>query len=269
MKVAFCFSGQIRHLDECISYWKPIILSYNADVFGSFWETDDQTKDKFEAEFTPKIVQYENFDLFKKTTLDIFIQELNPPVFIGPLGLSAETGDYVKQGNILSMFYQIWKSNLLASSEHYDVVVRLRTDIFLSHFSIEKNQFLNLPHGSIGVWSWENCYGPVDLIAFGSQEIMNFYSCLFLYLTRFLKEGEFFFPPENLLRVHLAQKDTQIRTWIGFVYFFRNAFLLKADEPHVGSHNISFAEERIFSSKEWIISKEKNPLFNFWKPFDS
>jgi len=35
---------------------------------------------------------------------------------------------------------------------------------------------------------------------------------------------------------------------------------IKADEPHVGSHSVSFAEERIFSSNffEWLILKEKN-----------
>ena len=60
MKVSFCFSGQIRNIDECINYWKPIIDSYNADVYGSFWETDEEIKDKFISTFNPKKIKFEN-----------------------------------------------------------------------------------------------------------------------------------------------------------------------------------------------------------------
>ena len=32
MKVAICFSGQIRELDKSLSYWRDIIQKYNIDV---------------------------------------------------------------------------------------------------------------------------------------------------------------------------------------------------------------------------------------------
>jgi hypothetical protein len=269
MKVAFCFSGQIRYIDECINYWKPIIESYAGDVMASFWDTDEETKNKFITTFNPKKIEFEDYNLFEKTTVDIFKEEINPPVWVGPIGLSVETGEYVKSGLMLPMFYKIWRSNLLSNQEEYDVVVRLRTDIFLSEFKIELNDYLNTPHGEIGVWNWENCFGPIDMIAYGNQELMNYYSAAYLYLTRFLKDGEYFFPAENLLRVHLSQKDITIRNFISYVYFFRSKHLLEENEPHKGSHNASHVEEKIFSSKEWFRDpKSINPLLNFYKIFD-
>lgn len=269
MKVAFCFSGQIRYIDECINYWKPIIESYNGDVLASFWETDEEVKNKFITAFNPKRIEFEDYDIFKKTTVDIFTEELNPPVWVGLIGLPPEAGDFVKKGSMFPMFYKIWRSNLLANKEEYDIVVRLRTDFFLSDLKIELNDYLNIPHGTIGVWDWENCFGPVDVIAYGNQKLMNYYSSAYLYLTRFLKDSEYFFPHENLLRVHLAQKDITIRNFISYVYFFKDIHLLKEGEPHMGSHNVSFAEEKVFSSKEWFRdNKNINPLLNFWKTFD-
>ena len=269
MKVAFCFSGQIRNIDECINYWKPIIDSYNADVYGSFWETDEEIKDKFISTFNPKKIEFEDYNLFEKTTVDIFKEEINPPVWVGPIGLSVEAGESVKKSNILPMFYKIWRSNLLANKEEYDVVVRLRTDVFLSDFKIELNDYLNIPHGSIGVWNWDNCFGPIDIIAYGNQELMNYYSITYLYLTRFLKDGEYFSPSENLLRVHLSQKDITIRNVVGYVYLFRTKHLLKEGDPHQGSYNINQDKEKIFSSKEWFRDpKNINPLLNFYKNFD-
>jgi hypothetical protein len=269
MKVAFCFSGQIRNIDECINYWKPIIDSYDGDVFASFWDTDEETKNKFISSFNPKKIEFEDYNIFEKTTVNIFAEEINPPVWVGSIGLTVETGDYVKKGTLISMFYKIWKCNLLSNAEEYDVIVRLRTDIFLSDFKIELNNYLNIPHGRIGVWSWDNCFGPVDMIAYGNQELMNYYSITYLYLTRFLKEGEYFFPPENLLRVHLSQKDITIRNFISYVYFFRSKHLLKEGEPHQGSHNVTYVEEKVFSSKEWLSDpKNINPLLNFYKNFD-
>jgi hypothetical protein len=268
MKVAFCFSGQIRNIEECINYWKPIIEIYNGDVLASFWETDESTKNKFITAFNPKKIEFEDYNIFEKTTINIFTEELNPPVWVA-IGLPVETGEFVKKGSMFPMFYKIWKCNLLANQEEYDVVVRLRTDFFLSEFKIELNDYLNIPHGKIGVWDWEGCFGPIDCIAYGNQKVMDYYSSAYLYLTRFLKDGEYYFPHENLLRVHLSQKNIMIRNFVSYVYFFKNIHLLKEGEPHMGSHNTSHAEEKVFSSKEWFRDvKNINPLLNFYKNFD-
>jgi hypothetical protein len=271
MKVAFCFSGQIRNIDDCIKYWKPIIESYNGDVYGSFWETEEEEKNKFITGFSPNKIEFEDYSIFEKTTVNIFKEEINPPVSVGPIGLTVESGESVKKSNMLPMFYKIWRSNLLSNKEEYDVVVRLRTDVFLSDFKIELNEYLNIPHGSVGIWNWEGCFGPIDLIAYGNQKLMNYYSTAYLYLTRFLKDGEYFIPVENLLRVHLSQKDITIRNFISCVYLFRNLHSLKEGDPHIGSQNPNNvnAEEKIFSSKKWFRDpKEINPLLNFRKPFD-
>jgi hypothetical protein len=233
MKIAFCFSGEPRELEKSSNYWENIIDHYKADVYGSFWETNEKYSNSFVDIFSPKLVEFENFDAFKKT-IDVFIAELSVPTYTTEddnrewirrvnWGIANEAPDYVRSANYLSMWYKIWRSNLLCSSQDYDVVVRARTDVFFGEsLEIIKNDSLNIPVGIIGNSSWENCWGYVDMFAYGNQNIMNYYSSLYLYLTRYIKEGEYFFPPENLLRVHLSQRNIDIRLFLNGLFRFRD-----------------------------------------------
>ena len=36
MKIALCFSGQMRDLDETKNFWTGLIKKYNMDVYASF-----------------------------------------------------------------------------------------------------------------------------------------------------------------------------------------------------------------------------------------
>jgi hypothetical protein len=265
MKIAICFSGQIRDLDKSLSYWKDIIEKYNMDVYGSFWETDDESKNNFN-QLSPKNVEYEDFNLFQ-STIEVFNKELSVPIVEPPtdfedenyhvvnFGLHPNDLTYFKKNNILSMWYKVWRANMLSKKESYDIVIRARTDIFFDELEIEKNEYLNIPWGWRMNTYWENCGGPIDMFAYSSPEIMDFYSSVFLYLTRLLKEDQYFFPAENLLKSHLAQRETLIRVLPIRLFLYRddNCF-----NQAWGISNYDY-----INSKNWITTTDVN--FSFYK----
>ena len=41
MKIALCFSGFIRDLEETKSFWKELIQKYDIDIYASFWDNEN------------------------------------------------------------------------------------------------------------------------------------------------------------------------------------------------------------------------------------
>jgi hypothetical protein len=264
MKVAICFSGQIRELDKSLEYRKNIIQKYDMDVYGSFWETDEDSKTLFN-QLNPKNVEYEDFNLFQPT-IDVFNQEVSVPVHSEPTedknshhivnsSLNPNHIDYIMKNNILSMWYKVWRANLISKKENYDIVIRTRTDIYFDEIEIEKNDYLNIPWGWRYNTCWEGCGGPIDMFAYGKPEIMDFYSSLFLYLSRFLKEGQYFFPAENVLSSHLCQKDITIRTLPIRLFLYRD------DSCFNQAWGITDYDYK--NSKDWSNKPDSN--FTFYK----
>lgn len=209
MKIAICFSGKIDELDKSFSYWKNIIENYNMEVFGSFWETDIETKELFQK-FNPKKVEFEDFNCFQ-ATIDIFNQEMKVPLYPNiNHGLSIDDGNYIMKNNILSMWYKIWRANMLSKINKYDIVIRSRIDVYFDKLNIIKNNYLNIPWGWRFNDKWKGSGGPIDMFAFGNSEIMDYYSSCFLYLSRYLKENQYFFPAENILKAHIIQRKFDI-----------------------------------------------------------
>lgn len=243
MRVAVCFSGHLRDSEKTFPFWKEFIERYNADVYASFWEdstapqSDEVVKSEnpsyFNKWFKPKVIEWENNKVFRETTLNLFKEEILSPRYPQvSKGLPEEDASYTETGMILSMWYKVWRANTLCQTHgQYDIIVRARTDVYLkSPLVLEENSHLNLPVGLVYNRDWENCFGWVDLIFYGNPEIMNYTSSLFLYLTRYLKEGHYFNPTENVLRVHLAQKEMKIN-------FFQAAVYLARKDPNGPSIN--------------------------------
>ena len=264
MKIAICFSGQIRELDKSLEYWKNIIQKYNIDVYGSFWETDEDSKSFFN-QLNPKNVEYEDFNSFQPT-IDIFNQEVSVPVCGEPIedknshrvinfGLHPNDIDYIMKNNILSMWYKVWRANILSKKENYDIVIRARTDIYFDEIEIEKNDYLNIPWGWRCNTYWDGCGGPIDMFAYSKPEIMDFYSSVFLYLTRFLKEDQYFFPAENVLKAHLSQIDISIRKLPIRLFLYRD------DSCFNQAWGITDYEYK--NSKDWNNKPDSN--FTFYK----
>ena len=223
LKVAICFSGHLRDWEKSSSYWGEIQKRYKADVYCSFWEdlTLPRSEEviplegvgEFLSFYNPVDVEWENNKLFNVTTLNQFRERIKSPRATEISGgLSEEDAIYTESGMILPMWWKIWKANLLAQKHgEYDVIIRTRTDVYLDKpLNLEKNEDLNLPVGIVFNRNWENCYGWIDLVFWGNPKVMNRTTDLFLYLPKYLKEGHYFNPTENIFRTHLAQQEFNI-----------------------------------------------------------
>lgn len=139
MKIALCYSGQLRHVKECVKNHKnTFFCGDNIDVFAHLW---------FDSMYEGKAFDeaHRNRGSFKKDDVDFFMNEFCPVYSIiePPMSFSSELRPDPRFphpiNNTLSMFYSIKMSNGLkkrAEIENkfsYDYVVRLRTDeYFLS-----------------------------------------------------------------------------------------------------------------------------------------
>ena len=82
MRVAFCFSGLPRGIKFSKDFWLAQIERYNADVFGSFWDSDLSEIETFNSLFKPKRIEIENYDVLKLTTFDYINNEIEPLVWL-------------------------------------------------------------------------------------------------------------------------------------------------------------------------------------------
>jgi hypothetical protein len=240
MKVAFVFSGMIRDLERTTEAYQNKIAELGADVFASFWDVENPEKGdtvaNFVKAFKPKRIEIENNDAWRKTTWEIIQSEFKPQE-----SLFWEGKQSILNGNSVSMWYKIWRANMLTKipGENYDIVIRTRTDNVLSkEFTPVLNSFLNIIKGDVSIPGFQNCLGPHDFFAYGAPEIMDYYSSAFLYLSRYLKDGHYIYPAENILRVHLAQRDIMIRRYY-------DSILLKHD-GNVGRDEVT--PDHIYSS---------------------
>ena len=242
MKIALCFSGNIRDLNETKNFWTELIEKYKIDVYASFWDTENEklgdTINNFLTIYTPKKYEIENYKIFKETTQDIASMHIQ-----SPLNLLNELQDASKAFGQLPMYYKVWRCNLLTKQLgiEYDLVIRARTDIALDeNFTIEKNNMLNVPMGRIKAVSWDNSRAINDCFAYGIPKIMDYYSFVFLRAMEYLNSGHYLIPAEYLLLVHFTKIHIQIRyfptymiitrVWKGGAHEYYNNYITRATE---------------------------------------
>lgn len=211
MKIAFCFSGIARSIEKTKDQWLSIMDGYDVDVYGSFWDFNDRNepdaKEKFVEIYKPKQIEVENFQSFNETTLNMFRENLTIP-----FELNQFTQTYVYNLNVVSMFYKIWRANMLANVGNYDIVVRCRTDLFpKDKVDFQINDMLNLPVGFTWIQHWKNSGGPSDLFAYGNKQVMNFYSSIFMFMSHYHRMGHYFFVNEEFVKLRLVEKNINIR----------------------------------------------------------
>jgi hypothetical protein len=223
MKVALCFSGHMRDLNETKNFWTELIKKYDIDVYASFWDIENpelgDTIKEFEKVYSPKRLEVESYDIFKQTTQDLASLNIQSPNNIAPLFQKT-----TKAFGQLSMYYKIWKANLLTKQLgiEYDIVIRARIDTVLDeNFVLEKNDFLNVPMGRVQMHQWNNAYGLNDCFAYANPKIMDYYSFLFLQTMQYLKDGHYLFPPEHFLSVHFSKIKIQIRFFPNYMMITR------------------------------------------------
>ena len=190
MKIALCFSGNIRDLNETKEFWTGLIEKYKMDVYASFWDIENEelgdTLNNFLTIYTPKKYEIENYKIFKETTQDLASLNIQPPTTLIPLLQESS-----KAFGQLSMYYKVWKCNMLSKQLgiEYDLVIRARLDtIFDDKLDFIKNDMLNVPVGAMMVPTFLNSDGINDCFAYGPPKIMDYYSFIFLQMMEYLKE---------------------------------------------------------------------------------
>ena len=216
-KIALCLSGLIRDIDYTKTFWRNLIDKYDIDVYGSFWDDENKengdTIDNLKSIFNFKELEFEKYSNFKKSTLDVIT-----PYIVAPQTLLPELQKYTKNFVTLSMWYKIWKTNMLSKNLNinYDIIIRGRTDMFIDgDLDIMVNDYLNVPSGRVKTHNWENSDGVCDIFGFGKPKLMDYYASTYLNIMEYVNQGHYMIPPENLLRVHLSKIDLDIR-------FFKN-----------------------------------------------
>lgn len=241
-KVAICFSGLIRDLDYTKDFWLELIDKYDIDVYASFWDIESPDKNdtisNFKSIYNVKNLEIEKYSNFKKSTLDVVNKQIEPSSILLP-----ELQKYAKEFHTYSMWYKIWKSNMLTknSSVEYDIVIRARTDSYLEgDIELLRNNLFNVPVGRVYTDNLPKSEGINDIFGYGNPRVMDYVSSTFLYLLRYLNEGHYMIPPEHFLHVHLNEVDLNIR-------FFPNKLIITRKsmgrEDEIYNKNADFVEE--------------------------
>lgn len=267
MKVALCFSGNIRDLNDTKNFWLDLIEKHQIDVYASLWDIENEelgdTIDNFKSIYNPVKLEIDNYDIFKKTTQDLSSIQIDPPKQLSKIFQDSSTAF-----GQLPMWYKIWKSNLLTQDKEYDLIIRARTDtLFDTNFEIQFNNMLNVPMG-VNHSSWSDSYGINDCFAYGPPKIMNWYSFLFLHIMDYLNRGHYLFPPEHFLAVHMSKIKCEIRYFPYYMIITRTS---KGTPNEVYNKFIQTPYETIRWSNDAIFNIDPNGNFkkqDFIEDFD-
>lgn len=269
LKVALCFSGLIRDIEHTKDFWTSVIDKYDIDVYGSFWDDENtdngDTIKNLKSIYNFKELEIEKYSNFKKSTLDVITPYLHPTELLLP-----HLREYAKNFHTLSMWYKVWKTNMLSKNLdiEYDVVIRARTDTYFDgELDIIKNNLLNIPSGRVKADNFHNSDGICDIFAFANPKIMNYYSSIYLNLLEYVNSGHYMIPPENLLRVHMSRVNLNLR-------FFTNKLIItrysKGTPNEVYDKRINLVDEVLpsdfISNKfnedvEWTVPIKENLKF--------
>lgn len=224
-KIALCFSGFIRDIEHTKEFWTSLIETYDIDVYGSFWNDENiklgDTIDNLKRIYNFKELEFEKYSNFKKSTLDIITPYLYPSEL-----LFQHLRDYAKNFHTLSMWYKVWKANMLSKNLdiEYDIVIRARTDTYFNgNLKIAKNNYLNIPSGRVKTDNFELSDGICDVFGYAKPKIMDYYSSIYLNILEYINSGHYMIPPENLLRVHMSRVNLNLRFFETKLIITRNS----------------------------------------------
>jgi hypothetical protein len=262
MRIALCFSGYIRDLEETKNFWTELIKKYNIDVYASFWDTENvelgDTLENFVNIYNAKKIEVESFSIYKQSTQDIASMNVLENDALPPVLKESSKAFWV-----LPMYYKVWKCNLLSKTTNikYDLVIRARTDIVLDErFEIVNNNMLNVPMGFNSYTKFPHSNGINDCFAYANPKIMDYYSFIYLQLMEYLKDGHYIFPPEHLLSVHFTKVRVQIRSFPNYMMITRTS---KGTTHEIYNHFVKKPSETVLWSDAYHFTPD--PIGNFKK----
>jgi hypothetical protein len=203
MKVALCFSGQIRSFNLIKNdLLKNLIEPNNCDVFMHIWHKHDTSK--YINYFNPSDNDYTHYGSYNTDTLKNVVDTLKPVSF-------QYEYPFIPQ-NTRSALYSAMKSNQLKSDYEnmmgfkYDAVIKSRTDIlFQDIFSLD-NMVGNVVYLSFRPGG---CGGVNDSLAYGSSSIMDVYCDVYDAYKNTERINQ---PcPEGIIHEHLLNRGVQLQ----------------------------------------------------------
>jgi hypothetical protein len=268
MKIALCFSGFIRDVEETKIFWTSLIKKYNIDVYASFWDDEmpqlGDTVNNFEKLYTPKRLEIENYEIFRETTQQYASMNIQSPKNIADIYQKSS-----QSFNQISMYYKVWKANMLSKQIgiEYDLVIRARIDTVLDEaFEIIDNNYLNVPMGTNNCPAFHMSDGLNDCFAYGKPKIMDYYSFIYLHMMDYLNQGHYLFPPEHFLYVHFSKIHIKIRFFANYLMISRvskkmaneiyNHFVINSNDIIEWSDLLEFTPDPNFTFKKLSIKDD-------------
>lgn len=205
MRVALCFSGLPRFIEQTHVYWKNSILDpYGPDVFVHCWKSGSDHEDKLtETQITnlyqPKLFQHAHVPQFNVAS---YVERIWPHRITPQNQFSQFTG--IKRSQQLR---QQWEQQ---HNFVYDVVIRARFDWYLRHVQLEINHNVNVAHTPTLAGHVFHFHGlGLDLVgindqfAYGSSKTMTMYGKLVDNIPYLYHHHKIDFCGELFLKAHM------------------------------------------------------------------
>ncbi len=229
LKVAVCISGHMRTFEKTYASFKNNILGpyqNNCDTFIHTWETigSPQSKEgsdlpvsntktelflpKINEIISPKVINIENYDVYQTILADM--DKKAKLTEDDKRGL--HNNSLISYGSMLYSMNQV--KNIVEKYENdnnikYDVLIRLRTDLYFSQkYNIWNYQFGSLHVPEAGAYYQQ---GMNDQFAIGNNRIVKIYLSLFEHILSYINSRACLMRPEVFLKHHLSKNGVLIR----------------------------------------------------------
>lgn len=265
MNVAFIFSGKIRQIERSKYYWLEMKKRYNADIFCSFWEEDQNETDNidnFIKIYNPIKYEIDTFNSVKDTMVNQLFTNVEIPKFLRP-----KERTIIEEHNVLYMAYKMWRVNTLTKlvNKKYDIIVRCRTDVITNpYIDLEVNDYFNLPKGLTLIRQFKNNWGFTDTISYSKPELMDYYSSFIFYFSMYIKDGCSIWSNENMLRYHLNNKKITVREMPVYVLVLRDNNKIENFNKYISIEYINHTldPDTIKIDKDFYSYKKNYDIYN-------
>lgn len=159
MKIALCYSGNLRTYEYCVKNHSEL-LGNNTDIFVSTWDTINRA----ERINDPWHFKCEN--IMPNSCDEKYIEKHTPKNF-NIVSIKIESyKDYSFSNQLLYQYLKIKDCyNLISNPENYDFIVRIRPDIVIENFVFEREKLVFDQH------IWYN-YKYTPNVTFSTNEMI-------------------------------------------------------------------------------------------------
>jgi|688.fasta_scaffold06238_22 hypothetical protein len=217
MNVAICLSGAIKFIDNGLITLNKICNLYNTKLFIHSWEIENFAQfnstswTSIQYNFDYSIYHQNNiFNKYNYTDIEIENYD-NKKIYLEEIFNNFKFENYGQRNDIglISMFYSIYKSNMLKikyekdNNVEFDCVIRMRSDsLLINNIALEEYDMNNLNIPSGRDWGGLN-----DQFAFGNSNVMNLYSETFNNIKKIHRNV---YHPETILKQSIELYDINI-----------------------------------------------------------